>query len=60
MDPQAQFCPNPDCPASGQAARGNIKVHSYPQRRYRCTTCRKTFAATTEGRQGSSGGWKQQ
>jgi len=47
MDPQAQFCPNPQCPASGQTAQGNIKVHSYPQRRYRCTICRKTFAATT-------------
>jgi transposase-like protein len=47
MDPQAQVCPNPQCPASGQRARGNIKVHSYPQRRYRCTICRKTFAATT-------------
>jgi transposase-like protein len=47
MDPQAQFCPNAQCPASGQAGQGNIKVHSYPQRRYRCTTCRKTFAATT-------------
>ena len=47
MDPQAQFCPNTRCPARGQAGQGNIKVHSYPQRRYRCTTCRKTFAATT-------------
>jgi transposase-like protein len=47
MDPRSQFCPNPHCPASGQTAQGNIKVHSRPQRRYRCTTCRKTFAATT-------------
>ena len=47
MDPHAQFCPNPCCPAKGRTAQGNIKVHSYPQRRYRCTTCRKTFAATT-------------
>jgi transposase-like protein len=47
MDPQAQFCPDTRCPARGQAGRGNIKVHSYPQRRYRCTTGRKTFAATT-------------
>ena len=36
MDPQARFCPNPQCPARGQTAQGNIKVHSYPQRRYRC------------------------
>ena len=47
MDPQAQFCPNPHCPTRGQTARGNIKVHSYRERRYRCTTCKKTFAATT-------------
>jgi transposase-like protein len=47
MDPQAQFCPNPQCPTRGHTARGNIKVHSYRERRYRCTTCRKTFAATT-------------
>jgi transposase-like protein len=47
MDPQAQFCPNTQCPARGQVGRGHIKVHSYPQRRYRCMVCRKTFAATT-------------
>src|SRR6185437_9020222 len=47
MDPRDPFCPNPRCPARGQTARGNIHVHSYPQRRDRCTTCRKTFAATT-------------
>jgi transposase-like protein len=47
MDPHAQFCPNPCCPAKGRTAQGNIKVHSYPQRRYRCTICRKTFATTT-------------
>ncbi len=46
MDPQAQFCPNPHCPTRGQTARGNIRVHSYRERRYRCTTCRKTFAAS--------------
>ncbi len=47
MDPRDQFCPNPRCPARGRTSQGNIKVHSYPQRRFRCTTCRKTFAATT-------------
>jgi transposase-like protein len=47
MDPQAQSCPNPRCPARGQAGQGNIKVHSSSERRYRCTTCKKTFAATT-------------
>jgi hypothetical protein len=47
MDPRSQSGPDPRCPARGQAARGNIKVHSYPERRFRCTTCRKTFAAST-------------
>ncbi|HYN64299.1 MAG TPA: hypothetical protein VES36_06805 [Candidatus Limnocylindrales bacterium] len=47
MDPQAQFCPNPDCPARGQVGQGNIRVHSHKERRYRCATCGRTFAATT-------------
>ena len=47
MDPQTQFCPNPDCSARGQRGRGNIRVHSQRERRYRCTTCGRTFAATT-------------
>ena len=45
MDPQARFCHNPDCPARGNSAR----QHPRPQpqgRRYRCTTCGRTFAAT--------------
>ena len=46
MDPQAQFCHNPDCPARGQAGLGNIRIHSRAERRYRCTTCGRTFAAT--------------
>jgi transposase-like protein len=47
MDPQAQFCPNLDCPARGQVKRGNVTVHSRKERRYRCQVCRRTFAATT-------------
>ena len=47
MDPQCQFCPNLDCPARGQVGQGNIRVHSRTERRYRCTTCGRTFAATT-------------
>jgi transposase-like protein len=46
MDPQAQFCRNPDCPARGAVGQGNIRVHSRTERRYRCTTCGRTFAAT--------------
>jgi transposase-like protein len=48
MDPQAQFCRNPDCPARGQRGRGNIRVHSRKEQRYRCTTCGRTFAATQD------------
>ncbi len=46
MDPQAQFCHNPDCPARGQRGLGNMRVHSQKERRYRCTTCGRTFAET--------------
>jgi transposase-like protein len=47
MDPSAQFCPNPACPDKGVRRRGNIGVHSQKERRYRCRTCGKTFAATS-------------
>src|SRR5262249_27678403 len=30
----------------GKAGLGNIRVHSRTERRFRCTTCGKTFAAT--------------
>jgi hypothetical protein len=40
------FCDNPDCPARGKTGEGNIKVHSHKEERFRCTTCKKTFAAT--------------
>jgi transposase-like protein len=48
MDPRAQFCHNPDCPARGQPGPGNIRVHSRKERRHRCTTCARTFAATRD------------
>jgi transposase-like protein len=46
MNPQEVFCPNNDCPSRGKLGQGNIHVHSYAQRRYRCSVCTKTFAAT--------------
>ena len=46
MDPQTQFCHNPDCPARGLVGQGQIRIHCRKQRRYRCTICNKTFAAT--------------
>jgi transposase-like protein len=47
MNPMSQFCHNLDCPARGQVGLGNITIHSQKEQRYRCKSCRKTFAATT-------------
>ena len=47
LDPDDQFCHNPDCPDRGQRGRGNIGIHSRKEQRYRCSTCERTFAATT-------------
>ena len=46
MDPSSQFCPNFYCAHRGLVGQGNIRVHSRTEQRYRCTACRKTFAAT--------------
>jgi len=46
MDPQREFCPNLDCPARGQVGLGTIGVHSQQERRYKCTVCGRTFAAS--------------
>ena len=47
MDPTTTFCPNMACPARGQTGQGNIGIHSRKDRRFICTQCRKTFAATS-------------
>jgi transposase-like protein len=46
MDPLSQFCPNFYCLHRGRTGKGNLRVHSRQQRRFRCATCGKTFAAT--------------
>jgi transposase-like protein len=46
MDPSSLFCPNPDCAKHGQRGVGNLSRHSRKERRWRCTTCGKTFAET--------------
>src|ERR1041385_5936405 len=46
MNPQSQFCHNPDCPARGQVGKGNIIIHSQKKQRYQCTICKDTFTAT--------------
>jgi transposase-like protein len=46
MNPQEQFCPNPDCKARGKEGASNISVHSKKERRYLCKRCNKTFSET--------------
>jgi transposase-like protein len=46
MDPSLQFCPNFYCLKRGLTGQGNIRVHSHKEQRFRCTVCRKTFAAS--------------
>src|SRR5436305_15103849 len=48
MDPQRQFCHNPDCSARGQVGQGNITIHSQKEQRYRGTACGRTFTATMD------------
>ena len=46
MDTEGVFCANPACADRGVKDGGNVKVHSRKERRFRCRTCGKTFAAT--------------
>ena len=39
------FCPNMDCPARGQTAQGNIRIHGKSRPRFKCMVCGKTFSA---------------
>jgi transposase-like protein len=47
MDPSCVSCPNLACPDKGAVGAGNVRVHAHVERRYRCRTCQRTFAATT-------------
>jgi len=46
MNPQEQFCPNPDCRARGKVEEGHVTIHSQKERRYKCEVCGKTFSQT--------------
>jgi transposase-like protein len=46
MDPPVQLCPNFYCLYRGKAGEGNIRAHPRTERRFRCTSCTKTVAAT--------------
>ena len=43
MDPQQQFCHNPDCSERGIVGGGTIVIHSRKAQRYRCRRCKRTF-----------------
>jgi transposase-like protein len=43
MDPQQQFCHNPDCSERGVVGEGNIVIHSRAEQRYQCRRCKRTF-----------------
>lgn len=45
MNPQAQFCPNSACSASGQVGLDNIRIHCRADERYYCTLCKTRFSA---------------
>lgn len=47
MNPHQQFCPNVKCHASGKVGQGTIVVHSWKERRYKCTCCKRTFSERT-------------
>jgi transposase-like protein len=45
METECQWCDNASCPDGGKIGADNIKMHSYTERRFRCTTCHCTFSA---------------
>ena len=45
MDLKRQWCDQPTCPDFGKVEAGTIKIHSYVEQRFYCTTCLHTFSA---------------
>ena len=45
METKGQWCDSAFCPDAGKIDAYNIKIHSYAERRFYCTTCRCTFGA---------------
>src|SRR6187551_1564019 len=45
METEGQWCDNAFCPDRGKIDADNIKMHSYAERRFRCTICQRTFSA---------------
>jgi len=47
MDPSSVSCPTLACADKGRVGGDNMRIHAHVERRYRCRTCGRTFAATT-------------
>ena len=45
MELEQRWCDNAACRDYGKVGAGNIKAFSHVERRYYCTTCRRTFSA---------------
>ena len=45
METKGQRCDSAFCPDVGKIDAYNIKIHSYAERRFYCTPCRRTFGA---------------
>ncbi len=45
MKPSEQFCPNLVCRVRGAIGQGNVIIHDWKRRRYRCKICKQTFSA---------------
>jgi len=45
MELEQRWCDNATCRDYGTVVAGNIKAFSHVERRYYCTTCRRTFSA---------------
>ena len=45
MKTQLQWCDQGSCPDWGNNGAHNIRIYSYAERRYYCTTCHHTFSA---------------
>ncbi len=46
MQSNQNCCHNPECADLDKINQGNIKVFSYKERRFYCTSCRTTFSAS--------------
>ena len=48
VDTKGVFCANPACADRGVVDRGNVKIHSRKEGRFRCLSCGKTFASSCD------------